>query len=81
MSFYFRVKPLTEQFKDPFYPVLVEEVKQGSQVVSEIVIFEHDRIKGKFNFGKLEPIIHHWPPTMVNRLKEEIKRAISDTKS
>ncbi|WP_375199627.1 hypothetical protein [Bacillus sp. RS11] len=76
MSFYYRIIPLTDQFDDPFYPVLVEDVRQGNQLVSEVVIFEHDRIKGKFDFGKLEPIINHWPTPMVNRLKDEIKKAI-----
>lgn len=73
-----RITPLVEQFDDPYYPVLLEDVPVGSKLQSEVVIYEDDRHMGKFNFGKLESIIQHWPKATQNTLRQRIKDAVFD---
>jgi hypothetical protein len=74
--FNFKITPLKDQFDDPYYPVLVENIRKGSKLVSGVVIFEHNRIMGKYDFRELSSILDHWPTTMKNTLKAEIQKAI-----
>ncbi|MFD2442943.1 hypothetical protein ACFSO7_02985 [Bacillus sp. CGMCC 1.16607] len=69
------IKPLTDQFNDPIYPVLVE-IELPNRKLSEVVLFNHDREFGEFDFGKLKDYINGSPKTFQNRIKNEIKEVI-----
>lgn len=75
MDFSFKCEGLTEQFSDPIYPVLTE-IRVGDNIKSDVVIYTHDRILGKFDFGGLKDIINHLPKTYVNAIKNEIRNCI-----
>lgn len=77
VSFNAEINPIESQFDDPTYPVSVK-VNQGSTILEDVVVYTRNIGHGHFDFGKLEPVITHWPPVQQSTLKDRIKKAINE---
>lgn len=75
-----KITPIVEQFNHPIYPVLIEDVPQGTKKISEVIIYTETYMNGTIDYGKLDGIIKRWPQVNQNTLKVRIQNAIQDAK-